>query len=71
ASSNQPVNGTGDGNTSPDIIRTGDLSLLLRAERAGNIKTDRVYTITVLCADTFGNTTRTNVFVTVPHDSGK
>lgn len=69
--SNQPANGKGDGNTSPDIVRTGDLSLLLRAEHAGNIKSDRVYTITVLCADTFGNTTRTNVFVTVPHDQGK
>jgi len=69
--SNQPINGKGDGNTSPDWIITGDLTLLLRAERAGNIKTDRVYTITVLCADSFGNTTRTNVTVTVPHDHGK
>lgn len=70
-SSNQPINGTGDGNTSPDWIITGDLTVLLRAERAGNIKTDRVYTITVECADTFGNTTTQNVLVTVPHDQGK
>ena len=69
--SNQPINGTGDGNTSPDWIITGDLTLLLRAERAGNIKTDRVYTITVLCADSFGNTARKDVTVTVPHDQGK
>lgn len=68
--SNQPINGTGDGNTSPDWVITGDLTVLLRAERAGNIKTDRVYTITVECADTFGNTVRQNVFVTVPHDQG-
>jgi hypothetical protein len=70
-SSNQPINGTGDGNTSPDWIITGDLTLLLRAERAGNIKTDRVYTITVQCTDTFGNTATTTVTVTAPHDQGK
>ncbi|MGZ4962193.1 MAG: FG-GAP repeat protein, partial [Limisphaerales bacterium] len=64
--SNQPINGKGDGNTSPDWIITGDLTVLLRAERAGNIKTDRVYTITVQCADSFGNTATTNVRVTVP-----
>ncbi|MDB6057262.1 MAG: Fibronectin type domain protein [Verrucomicrobiales bacterium] len=69
--SNQPINGKGDGNTSPDWIITGDLTLLLRAERAGNIKTDRVYTITVLCADSFGNTARRDVTVTVPHDQRK
>lgn len=69
--SNQSVNGTGNGNTSPDWVVTGDLTVLLRAERAGNIKTDRVYTITVECADAFGNTARTSVFVTVPHDQGK
>lgn len=69
--SNQPINGKGDGNTSPDWVITGDLTLLLRAERSGNIKTDRVYTITVLCADSFGNTARTDVTVTVPHDQGK
>lgn len=70
-SSNQPINGTGDGNTSPDWVITGDLTVLLRAERAGNIKTDRVYTITVECTDAFGNSDTTNVFVTVPHDRGK
>jgi hypothetical protein len=69
--SNQPVNGTGDGNTSPDWIITGDLTVLLRAERAGNIKTDRVYSITVQCTDTFGNSASTVVRVTVPHDRGK
>lgn len=68
--SNQPINGTGDGNTSPDWVITGDLTVLLRAERAGNIKTDRVYTITVECTDTFGNSARQNVFVNVPHDNG-
>jgi hypothetical protein len=70
-SSNQPINGRGDGNTSPDWIITGDLTVLIRAERAGNIKTDRIYTITVVCTDTFGNTATTTVHVTVPHDNGK
>ncbi|MGZ4962620.1 MAG: hypothetical protein ACXWBP_07710 [Limisphaerales bacterium] len=70
-SSNQPINGNGDGNTSPDWTITGDLTVLLRAERAGNIKTDRVYAITVQCADAFGNTANTTVQVTVPHDRGK
>ncbi|MGZ4961027.1 MAG: hypothetical protein ACXWBP_11885 [Limisphaerales bacterium] len=69
--SNQPINGKGDGNTSPDWIVTGDLTVLLRAERAGNIKTDRVYTITVQCTDSFGNSAITRVRVTVPHDNGK
>jgi hypothetical protein len=69
--SNQPINRTGDGNTSPDWIITGDLTVLLRAERAGNIKTDRVYTITVQCKDTFANTATASVRVTVPHDNGK
>jgi hypothetical protein len=70
-SSNQPINGTGDGNTSPDWIITGDLTVLLRAERAGNIKTDRVYTIAVQCTDSFGNSATTSVRVTVAHDNGK
>ncbi|HEV7892006.1 MAG TPA: cadherin repeat domain-containing protein [Pyrinomonadaceae bacterium] len=33
--SNEPVNGNGDGNTSPDWIVTGNRTLNLRAERAG------------------------------------
>lgn len=70
-SSNQPINGTGDGNTSPDWVITGDLTVSLRGERAGNIKTDRVYTITVESTDALGNTARKDVFVTVPHDQGK
>lgn len=70
-SSNEPINGIGDGNTSPDWIITGDLTLLLRAERSGPNKNGRVYTITVQCADALGNASTTNVYVTVPHDQGK
>ncbi|MGA1842736.1 MAG: FG-GAP-like repeat-containing protein [bacterium] len=69
--SNQPVNGTGDGDTSPDWIITGDLSVNLRAERSGNDKSGRIYTITVECTDFSGNSSRATVNVIVPHDQGK
>jgi hypothetical protein len=53
----------------PEWTITGDLSLLLRAERSphGN---GRVYTITVQCSDAFGNTSTGTVLVTVPRDAG-
>lgn len=69
-SSNEPVNGTGDGNTSADWSVLDAHHLQLRAERAGNLK-DRVYTITITCTDTSNNTTTRTVTVTVPHDKGK
>lgn len=52
-SSNQPVDGTGDGDTSPDWEITGPTTVNLRAERSGN--QDRVYTITVQVSDSSGN----------------
>ena len=61
--SNQPVNGTGDGNTSPDWEIIGPLLLNLRAEREGS--TDRVYTITVQTFDFNGNSAITQVMVMV------
>jgi hypothetical protein len=66
--SNQPVDGHGDGHTSPDWVVTGDLTLQLRAERSGG--KDRVYTITVEAADVDGNKSRKTVTVTVAN-SGK
>lgn len=65
--SNEPVNGTGDGNTEPDWVITGPLTLLLRAERSGN-GSGRIYTITVECTDGSGNTSTKPVLVTVAHD---
>ncbi len=62
--SNEPV-----GATSPDWVITGDLSLLLRAERSGQGR-GRVYTITVQCRDAAGNTSTGTTLVTVPHDQG-
>jgi len=70
--SNQGMKAKGSGNFSPDWKITGDLTALLRAERTGQDKGGRVYTITVEATDDSGNTTDTNLFVTVPHDqSGK
>ena len=48
---------------------TGDLSLELRAERAGD-GPGRVYTITLESRDASGNVGQATVEVTVPHDQG-
>jgi hypothetical protein len=65
-SSNQPINGTGDGDQSPDWEITGPLTLNLRSERSGNDPTQvRVYTITVITSDASGNATTSTVTVTV------
>ena len=69
-SSNEPVNGTGDGDTAPDWVITGNLTVDLRAERSG-LGDGRVYTITVECTDETGNTSTSDLTVTVPHDKGK
>ncbi|MGH9891803.1 MAG: Ig-like domain-containing protein, partial [bacterium] len=66
-SSNEPVNGLGDGDTAPDWTITGDLTVDLRAERSGT-GNGRVYTITVQCTDASGNSSTKDVTVTVPHD---
>ena len=66
--SNEPDNGLGDGDTPIDWKITGDLTLELRAERAGT-GTGRVYTILVECTDAAGNSSRSTVTVTVPHES--
>ncbi len=68
-SSNQPINGTGDGDTSPDWVITGPLTLQLRAERAGNAP--RVYTITIATTDASGNTSYGTVIVTVGDGRGR
>jgi parallel beta-helix repeat protein len=63
--SNEPVSGTGGGDVSPDWQITGDLTLLLRAERSPK-GSGRVYTITVVCTDASGNTSTSTTTVTVP-----
>ncbi len=68
--SNEPVNGTGDGDTAPDWRITGPLTLELRAERAGG-GNGRVYTITVAATDAAGNTAERTVTVAVPKSRGR
>ena len=63
--SNQPINGPGDGNTAPDWEITGPLTLNLRAERAGGA--DRLYRIEVVTTDFSGNSTTSTVVVSVAH----
>jgi hypothetical protein len=67
--SDEPVDGRGDGHTSPDWIVTGPLTLLVRSERSG-LGDGRVYTITVRATDASGNGTTGATTVTVPHDQG-
>jgi uncharacterized repeat protein (TIGR01451 family) len=68
--SDEPVNGTGDGNSMPDWVVTDDLTADLRAERAGP-EDGRVYVLTVQCTDTSGNVSEpADVAVGVPHDQG-
>src|SRR5205085_1599315 len=68
--SDEPINGTGDGNTAPDWVIDGALAVDLRAERAGT-GDGRVYTITVTCTDDAGNHSSKATHVTVPHDQGR
>lgn len=68
--SNEPVNGLGDGDTAPDWSISGNVTVDLKAERSGP-GSSRVYTITVECADSVGNSSTGTVGVTVPHDQGK
>jgi probable HAF family extracellular repeat protein len=51
--SSDPDNGTGEGDTSGDVVITGALTAKLRAERWG--RDERTYTITVQCTDLAGN----------------
>jgi len=67
--SNQAVDGNGDGNTSPDWEITGPLTANLRAERVGGA--DRVYTITIETTDFSGNTAHGTVTVSVPQSRGR
>jgi hypothetical protein len=69
-SSNEPIDGKGDGHTSPDWTIIDNLPVQLRAERSGH-GDGRVYTITVRCTDDSGNSATRSVNVVVDHDQGK
>jgi hypothetical protein len=66
-SSNEPINGLGDGDTAPDWQVTGDLSVNLRAERSGT-GNGRVYTLTIQCTDGSNNSSSAQTTVSVPHN---
>jgi uncharacterized delta-60 repeat protein len=68
--SNEPVNGTGDGDTAPDWQILDQHHLRLRAERAGN-GNGRIYTVTITCQDTAGAASNQTVTVRVPKSQGK
>ena len=62
----EPVNGLGDGDTSPDAMIQGQ-GVLLRAERAGS-GSGRVYQITFAATDSKGGICTGTVKVSVPHN---
>lgn len=63
--SNEPIDGTDDGNTAPDWQVIDAHHVNLRAERSG-IGTGRVYTVTVTCNDAAGVSSSRTVTVSVP-----
>lgn len=71
ATSNEPDNGLGDGDTANDIqgaaLGTADTSVALRSERSGH-GTGRVYTLTYRAFDHAGNHADASAIVRVTHD---
>jgi uncharacterized repeat protein (TIGR01451 family) len=65
----EPVNGTGDGDTSPDAVITSANTVDLRGERSGNLN-GRVYYVGVTLSDGMGGSCSTTLTVGVPHDQG-
>ncbi|HSE98588.1 MAG TPA: hypothetical protein VLD57_10015, partial [Blastocatellia bacterium] len=63
--SNEPIDGTGDGDTAPDWEVIDEHRVRLRAERAGTGE-GRIYTITITCTDQNGNSSTSTVTVSVP-----
>jgi hypothetical protein len=55
----------------PDWAIKGDLTASLRAERSGQDRDGRTYTLTIECRDESGNASTSQVTVLVPHDQGK
>jgi hypothetical protein len=67
--SSEPIEGKGDGHTSPDFVVVDSHHVRLRAERSGG-GPGRVYTIGITCSDASGNPASRQVSVTVAHDQG-
>jgi hypothetical protein len=68
--SSEPAKLQGKSASGPDYTLLSDLTLLLRADRAGT-GTGRTYTITVECSDQEGNTATGSVAVFVPKNQSK
>jgi hypothetical protein len=69
-SSDEPINGTGDGDTAPDWEIIDAHHVRLRAERAGN-SNGRIYSIDITCTnDTNKLSSTKTVKVVVVHDQG-
>jgi len=68
--SDEPVNGTGDGDSAPDWSINGGHGVNLRAERAGS-GDGRIYTITIVARDVAGNRATGTTTVSVPHSQNK
>jgi hypothetical protein len=70
--SNEPQDGLGDGDASPDWTEpvidqiNGIITLKLRAERSGS-GNGRIYTITITARDASGNRNQANVEIRIPH----
>lgn len=69
-SSDEPVNGTGDGDTTPDWLVLSDRYVQLRAERAGG-GDGREYSIGVSCEDASANLGTGGTSVLVPKSQKK
>jgi hypothetical protein len=61
---NEPINGSGDGNTEVDWQITGPLTANLRAERSGQ-SGERIYTLIIVATDAAGNQSMGSVEVRV------
>ena len=70
ATSNEPDNGLGDGDTANDIVITGPLSVNLRAERSGQ-GSGRIYTIAITCTDAAANAAPSSTTVSVAKGNGR
>ncbi len=66
----EPVNGTGDGDTSPDGSGVGTDTARIRAERAGTAN-GRVYVISFRAKDKLGDSCDGSVTVGVPHSNNR
>jgi len=65
--SNEPIDGLGDGDKSPDWIIVDAHHVKLRAERSGTGR-GRIYTIRISCTDANGVVGSCDAAVEVPHD---